>query len=486
MDKIYLVNKMKKIIIIGGGITGLCCGIFLLKKGYSVSIYEKNDFAGGCCSGWYKDGIYIDNCMHWLTGTNQRTKTFKLWKKVGAISETSNLYQGDYFYKSIFEDKSIELSKDIEKLRQDMLSLSYIDKKEINKFINTVKSFILLNKRNDLVVNLLYKPYAYIDSYLYYRSLSLEDLANKFKHPLLKKMFTDFLPKEYSSLALIYAYATFASGNGKVYKKGSLAFANNILNYYISLGGFIHYKSEVTAINVACENIESITINNDNVIQADEYIYTASIGRLFNNLLDESYMPINLKEKLSNKLAYPIYSSFHVAFKINKNDNPFKESTIFEIEPILVGNSSVSRLMIKEYSYLYESENYVIIQAFIVQNESDYYYWMNLKKKNKDDYKNRKNNISSKILDILCANYPILKDNISIIDSWTPVTYYNYFYLHQGSYMGFTYTNKSLIKPIPYKLKNLKNFHIYTFWQKLSGGLPVSLSLGKECSKNIK
>jgi phytoene dehydrogenase-like protein len=137
---------MKKIIIIGGGITGLCCGIFLLKKGYSVSIYEKNDFAGGCCSGWYKDGIYIDNCMHWLTGTNQRTKTFNLWKKVGAISETSNLYQGDYFYKSIFEDKSIELSKNIEKLRQDMLALSYIDKKEINKFINTVKSFILLIK----------------------------------------------------------------------------------------------------------------------------------------------------------------------------------------------------------------------------------------------------------------------------------------------------------------------------------------------------
>ena len=147
---------MKKIIIIGGGITGLCCGIFLLKKGYSVSIYEKNDFAGGCCSGWYKDGIYIDNCMHWLTGTNQQTKTFKLWKKVGAISETSNLHQGDYFYKSVFEDNYIELSKDIDKFHKSMLALSYNDKKEINRFINTVKHFIVLNKRNDLFVNLLY------------------------------------------------------------------------------------------------------------------------------------------------------------------------------------------------------------------------------------------------------------------------------------------------------------------------------------------
>ena len=58
---------MKKIIIIGAGITGLCSGIFLLKKGFEVSIYEKNDFAGGCCTGWGRDGYYIDNCMHWLT-----------------------------------------------------------------------------------------------------------------------------------------------------------------------------------------------------------------------------------------------------------------------------------------------------------------------------------------------------------------------------------------------------------------------------------
>ena len=52
---------MKKIIIIGSGITGLCTGIFLLKKGHEVTIYEKNDFAGGCCTGWERNGYYIDN-----------------------------------------------------------------------------------------------------------------------------------------------------------------------------------------------------------------------------------------------------------------------------------------------------------------------------------------------------------------------------------------------------------------------------------------
>lgn len=74
---------MKNIIIIGSGITGLSARINALLKGYKVTIYEKNNFVGGCASGWYRKNYYIDNCMHWLTGTNQYTKDFKAWKKLG-------------------------------------------------------------------------------------------------------------------------------------------------------------------------------------------------------------------------------------------------------------------------------------------------------------------------------------------------------------------------------------------------------------------
>ena len=41
-----------KLLIIGGGISGLSAGIRALEKGYSVDIYEKNANAGGCCTGW--------------------------------------------------------------------------------------------------------------------------------------------------------------------------------------------------------------------------------------------------------------------------------------------------------------------------------------------------------------------------------------------------------------------------------------------------
>ena len=40
-------NKNKKIAIVGGGPSGLTAAAFLLKNGYSVTIYEKYDYLGG-------------------------------------------------------------------------------------------------------------------------------------------------------------------------------------------------------------------------------------------------------------------------------------------------------------------------------------------------------------------------------------------------------------------------------------------------------
>ena len=138
---------MKKVIIIGAGISGLSAGINALLKGHDVSIYEKNNFVGGCCGGWVRNNNYIDNCMHWLTGTNQHTKTFKLWKKLGAIDETSNLHQGKYFYKSCYNGESISLYCNTEKVRNEMIRVSPEDRKEIDRFINIVNHFIITNKK---------------------------------------------------------------------------------------------------------------------------------------------------------------------------------------------------------------------------------------------------------------------------------------------------------------------------------------------------
>ena len=77
----------KKIIIIGGGLAGLTAGIYGAKANYDVEIYEKNNIVGGECTGWDRKGYHIDNCLHWMMGTNEGTDLYDIWKTVGAIGD---------------------------------------------------------------------------------------------------------------------------------------------------------------------------------------------------------------------------------------------------------------------------------------------------------------------------------------------------------------------------------------------------------------
>lgn len=475
---------MKKVIIIGAGVTGLSAGIHALLKGHEVTIYEKNQVCGGCCGGWFRENYYIDNCMHWLTGTNQHTKSFKLWKKLGAMDETSNLYQAKYFYRSELGENHIELSCDIEKVRNDMIKLSPEDRKEIDKFINTVDYLIKYNKKDNFFNNLYNKTTGLSKAYFKYHKMSLSDLSNKFKHPLLKKMFTDYLPGCYSSLSLIYAYATFASGNGKIFSEGSLNFSKNIEKKFLDLGGTIHYNSDVSKVNIENNKFNSIIIN-DKIIRGDILISCIDPFYLFDNLIDNSYMPKSLKEKKAYRDDNPIISSFQCAFLIDKEKLNFKDTVIFDIPPIEIGTTMVDRLLLKEYSYLSPNKKKVVIQAFIIQNMKDYDFWNQLKISNINDYNFLKQNIGFNIMDKLIEKNNSLKDNINLLDTWTPVTYNTYFNSYYGSYMGFVFTKKKKIHKISPRINNIKNMFYLSYFQNIIGGLPVAAELGSSVSKYL-
>ncbi len=472
-------NKNKKLIIVGAGVTGLSAGIHALKKGYDVEIYEKNDFPGGCCTGWVRKGYYIDNCMHWLTGTNQHTKSFKLWKRLGAIDETSNLYQGKYFYKSTYNGDEISLLTDTKKLHEDMIKLSPSDFEEIDKFIKAVDMLIKANKKEGILKSSFNTISGYLNGYLYYHKLSLNELAKKFHHPLLQKLFTDYLPGDYSAFTLLCAYAVFASGNGKVYEKGSKQFALNIANEFTRLGGKIFYNSAVEKIEIQNDNFKYI-ISNDKKISGDYLIYAADPMHLFTKLISIKYIPNALKKKFEDKTNNKTISSFHVAFLVDKNIPFVQEATCIEVEPIKVGKEEINRLLIKDYPYLYQNKDKKVVQLFIVQNMKDIEYWQGLYRNDKEEYKKQKEKTVNELTNAVVNKFPELKNHFEVIDSWTPMTYNNYFNTYHGSYMGFIFKKNGMLRKISPRIKGVKNMFFITYWQTYMGGLPIGARLGED------
>lgn len=256
-------NK-KRIVIVGGGIAGLSAGIYGKLAGYDVDIYEKNPVAGGQCMGWNRKGCHIDNCIHWLTGTKKGTALRKVWETVGALDEHTEFADCDSFYTSIKGDSQVTLWKDLERTKSELLKLSPEDAVEIEKFIEHVKYAaeceIPAEKPMDAMgimdyihmgVSMANMPKVMKE----YGSIDLEELSKRFKHPALKQLFTDYLPKEYVASSFLVSYASITSGNGEIPMGGSLAMVNRMVNRFLRLGGNLHYNAPV--VRILIENKKS-------------------------------------------------------------------------------------------------------------------------------------------------------------------------------------------------------------------------------------
>lgn len=86
------MKTKRKVVIIGGGVSGLATGIYLLKNGYDVEILEKNGIPGGACIGWERKGCYIDGCIHWLVGTNPNSPYYKMWRETHALDSDTEIF----------------------------------------------------------------------------------------------------------------------------------------------------------------------------------------------------------------------------------------------------------------------------------------------------------------------------------------------------------------------------------------------------------
>ena len=129
----------KKVIVIGGGIAGLSAGIYALRHGFAVELYEKNAVPGGECTGWDRQGYHIDNCIHWLTGCRREDELNKIWRDIGAIDDDTSIYREPYFYRLVTDGITLYFWRDIEKARREFLNLAPEDAEEINKFFDSVK-----------------------------------------------------------------------------------------------------------------------------------------------------------------------------------------------------------------------------------------------------------------------------------------------------------------------------------------------------------
>ena len=276
---------MKKLLIVGAGISGLAAGVYAARSGFDVTILEQHFTFGGLSTSWSRKGYYFEGGMHWLTGSKPGLPMNRVWNELGALRDNNPIENRDPLYTLIDGDKRLPLYRYEKQMRKALLDYAPEDKKTINKMCNAVKSFSsffmpvsdlrgckcktpIHTKFTDAIKMLpaiLKVPYLLKTKYM--------DYINKFKNKNLRCILESVIGYRYNALSFIYTLGSFAQGDCGYPHGGSVLMGKNILDKYTELGGKIQYRTEVKEVVVEDGKTKGV-MTKDGFIESDYVIVT--------------------------------------------------------------------------------------------------------------------------------------------------------------------------------------------------------------------
>jgi len=291
------MNNSKTAVIVGAGIGGITTSIYLAKKGFKVSVFEKNSTPGGRCGQTIREGHRFDlGATIFLMPDIYRKIFTSLDLTLEEFLETKPL---DTLYKIYFDDgKEIFFTADKKKMESQLEAIepgsfarsqTYISK-GYELFQVSLKELLgrnfyhLLDFVNLKNVMLLIKLKTYIKHHRY--------IARFFKHPHLKMAYTFqniyIGQSPFDSPALFSMLPAAELTEGSLFPVGGMY---NIVEKLIalaqSLGVQFEYNKTVTKIIIEEKKAKGIRLLEGTEINADVVVANADLPYVYRELLPD-------------------------------------------------------------------------------------------------------------------------------------------------------------------------------------------------------
>lgn len=328
---------MKKVIIVGSGIGGLCSAIRLLNKGYEVTIFEKENNIGGKVNVKSSKEANFDLTASILMTPDIYTEIFesvgKNYKDYIELIKLDPIYKVNYYDGTtydLYSDLDVMISK-LEDI-QTGLSIEYLDflNHSYKKYMLSKENFLnkpmidkceiinikSLNKMLD--INPIVKVYKYINS-----KISNEKLR---QYLIFQSMYIGVNPFTTSNLYTLIPAISHAYGLYSV-KGGLYKYILALEKLIYELGGKIEIGKEVNEIILEDKIIKGVKVNND-IYHCDIVVCNADFPYAIKNLFKE-----NIDEGLykSENICKKDYSCsvFIIYLGLNKKYDNLKVHNIY-------------------------------------------------------------------------------------------------------------------------------------------------------------
>lgn len=466
---------MSEIIIVGGGVAGLSAGIFACLRGHQVVILEQNAHPGGNLTGWKRKDCILDNCIHWLTGTNPASKTFSLWHTLGALNDTTELIRKPSLFTVENGEQSVTLWRDLERLSYELRENFPDDRKQVERFLSAVTAMEHLGRvggkenQSRSWAQVLHR----MPDLVYFYRRSAGQVAQDAASAALKSFFTALTGADFSSLGLISAASAFCSGNGDIPKGGSFAMAVRMAKRFSSLGGVLQTNTRV--LSVIGGNRPLVKLENGDRRSADYVILATEPGNKFGIPAPKGL------SKQSADTGYHSFSALQAAYLCRTETLPFSGILLLPTD-----NAGTGYLALREFSHEpdFAPPGHSLLQAMLLCDEQTSLRWIALRE-HREDYLSEKAALAVCIANTVQKRFPELCGKLQCVDVWTPATYRKWTGAELGGFMANTLPPDRLPRQLSPKAPGQDHILWATQWLQAPGGLPYAALAGRKAASMI-
>lgn len=335
------MTKQKSVVIIGAGVAGLATSIFLVKKGYKVDVYEKNNAPGGRCGQLIKDGHRFDlGATILLMPSLYRMVFDALGMDLDRELETTSL---EPVYKLFFSNgPNFIFTRNEEKMKAQLESIEPGSFPKYNRYIKEGYAFF-----NIAMKEFLNRNYYNLFQFINLKSLKLLiKLKTWIKHTTyIRRFFKDKHLRMAFTFQNIYvgqnpykspAFFSMLPGaeiaEGALFPKGGMhRIVEKLVESATKLGVQFHYQETVSKIVTNGKIATGILLEDGSVVKSDLIVANADLPYVYNTLLHN--------KKVSSRINNKKYSCSAIVFHwgLDRIYPQLEHHSVFLCEPYKQG-----------------------------------------------------------------------------------------------------------------------------------------------------